>query len=322
MAALVESILLLCFALSIAVSHAKSSSSSLSPSFYAKTCPKLEGIVAARVQYFTGIDPNVPAGLLRLHFHDCFVNGCDASVLLDSTSGNKAEMDAKPNLSLEGFDVVDDIKAAVEAACPKTVSCADILALAAREGVFLAGGPSWDVDLGRRDSLTSKAKDAEKTLPSEKSNVTQLLDVFGKFGFDKTDVITLSGAHTLGHAQCKTVTDRMANSFPPISAKLKQKLNTICQGSSVQRPVVVPLDNVSPNKFDNLYYKNLMYREGVLTSDQWLYFDPKSKRLVKKYASNQNVFFLQFKASMVKMGRLSPLLGSAGQIRTNCHFKN
>lgn len=39
--------------------------------------------------------------------------------------------------SLRGFDVIDTIKTKVEAACPNIVSCADILALAAQQGIVL-----------------------------------------------------------------------------------------------------------------------------------------------------------------------------------------
>nr|POE54832.1 guanine nucleotide-binding protein subunit beta-like protein [Quercus suber] len=61
--------------------------------------------------------------------------GCDASVLLDSTPNNTAEKDAPPDLTLGGFNIIDDIKSEVEKTCPRIVSCADIVALAARDSV-------------------------------------------------------------------------------------------------------------------------------------------------------------------------------------------
>lgn len=70
-----------------------------------------------------------------IHFFGPFLQGCDASVLLNSTASNTAERDAFPNSSLEGFDVIDDIKQLVEKACPGVVSCADILALATRDSI-------------------------------------------------------------------------------------------------------------------------------------------------------------------------------------------
>lgn len=63
------------------------------------------------------------------------LQGCDASVLLDTVGTTKSEKDAIPNLTLSEFDVIDDVKTKVEQVCPGIVSCADILALAARDSV-------------------------------------------------------------------------------------------------------------------------------------------------------------------------------------------
>lgn len=102
--------------------------------FYSSSCPRAESIVRSTVQSHFRSDPTVAPGLLRMHFHDCFVRGCDASVLL---AGSDTERTAPPNLSLKGFEVIDDAKSQLETACPGVVSCADILALAARDSVVL-----------------------------------------------------------------------------------------------------------------------------------------------------------------------------------------
>ncbi|KAG0478977.1 hypothetical protein HPP92_013696 [Vanilla planifolia] len=107
-------------------------------------------------------------GTLRLFAHDCFVQGCDASIMISSTAENKAERDHPDNLSLagDGFDTVVRAKAAVDAVpqCRNKVSCADILVMATRDVIYLANGPRYPVELGRLDGLSSTAAsvDGEK----------------------------------------------------------------------------------------------------------------------------------------------------------------
>ncbi|KAF3447990.1 hypothetical protein FNV43_RR08697 [Rhamnella rubrinervis] len=93
--------------------------------------------------------------------------GCDASVLLEDTANFTGEKTARPNNnSLRGFEVIDTIKTQLESLCPGVVSCADILAIAARDSVVALGGQSWTVQLGRRDSTTASLAAANSEIPS------------------------------------------------------------------------------------------------------------------------------------------------------------
>lgn len=50
------------------------SSADLSFNFYAASCPSAEFVVRNTVRSATSVDPTIPGKLLRLVFHDCFVN--------------------------------------------------------------------------------------------------------------------------------------------------------------------------------------------------------------------------------------------------------
>uniref|UniRef100_A0A803QU26 peroxidase n=1 Tax=Cannabis sativa TaxID=3483 RepID=A0A803QU26_CANSA len=111
----------------------------LSWQFYAKSCPSAESIIRKELKKIFKNDIAQAAGLLRLHFHDCFVQGCDGSVLLDGSASGPSEKDAPPNLTLRAtaFKIINDLRALIHKKCGRVVSCADITALAARDSVFL-----------------------------------------------------------------------------------------------------------------------------------------------------------------------------------------
>ncbi|CAN6458019.1 unnamed protein product [Victoria cruziana] len=161
--------------------------------FYDHVCPQAESIIQGFVKEHIPNAPPLAAALLRLHFHDCFVRGCDASVLLNSTKNNKAEKDGAPNMGLRGFGFIDAVKSKVEEACPGVVSCADILALVARDAVAVIGGPYWKVPTGRRDGTVSLASETLTNIPAPTLNFTGLKAKFANKSLNVKDLVMLSG---------------------------------------------------------------------------------------------------------------------------------
>ncbi|XP_002987837.2 peroxidase A2 [Selaginella moellendorffii] len=293
------------------------------------SCPQVFSIVRQGVDRAFSREQRLAASLLRLHFHDCFVNGCDASILLDDTSTFTGEKTAGPNLnSARGFDVIDDIKSELENQCPGIVSCADILALAARDSVTVSAGPSWDVLLGRRDSFRASQADANRFIPSPASDVPALVSAFQAVGLSASNMIVLSGAHTIGAARCGTLTPRLYNQSgtgqpdsvgdPDFLASLQRLCPPGGNPGTLSR-----LDVRSPQAFDNSYYQNLLQGRGVLHSDQILFSGGgSSAQAVQDLSSDENLFFGNFAASMVRLGSIAPLTFPDGEIRTNCRFTN
>ncbi|KAI3839136.1 hypothetical protein MKW92_041289 [Papaver armeniacum] len=299
-----------------------SSRAQLSTTYYSKTCPNVLTQVKAAVQSAISKEKRAGAALLRLHFHDCFVNGCDGSVLLDDTSSFTGEKNAVPNKnSARGFDVVDNIKTAVEKACPGVVSCADILAIAARDSVTILGGRSWNVKLGRRDATTASQSAANNAIPLPTSSLSTIISDFSKVGLSTKDMIALSGAHTIGQARCTNFRARIYNETNIDSSFATTRKNN-CPSASSGDNNLAPLDVQTPIAFDNNYFKNLVNKKGLLHSDQELFNGGSTDSQVRTYSNNPNTFKADFAAAMIKMGDISPLTGSNGEIRKNCRKAN
>ncbi|KAF3323014.1 hypothetical protein FCM35_KLT13003 [Carex littledalei] len=301
----------------------------LSTQFYDHTCPKAQEIVKNVVAQAYAKDPRIAASLLRLHFHDCFVKGCDASLLLDSSGTIVSEKRSVPNRdSARGFEVIDQIKLALEGECPLTVSCADILAISARDSVVMAGGPDWAVSLGRRDSLGASVQGSNNDIPAPNNTFSTLLTKFKRQGLDLLDLVALSGSHTIGDSRCTSFRQRLynqtGNGQPDLSLdpSYASQLRTHCPQSGGDQNLFF-LDPVTPFKFDNQYYKNLIEHKGLLSSDEVLFTQNNdTMEIVEKFAENQGLFFDTYVKSIIKMGNISPLTGSNGEIRKICRRVN
>ncbi|XP_011622636.2 cationic peroxidase 1 [Amborella trichopoda] len=297
------------------------SSAQLSANFYSSSCPKALSTIQTAVQAAVKKEARMGASLLRLHFHDCFVNGCDGSILLDDNSTFTGEKTAGPNAnSVRGYDVVDNIKSNVEAACPGVVSCADILAVSARDSVVALGGPTWTVLLGRRDSTTASLSTANSDIPAPSLSLSGLITSFSNKGLSSSEMVALSGSHTIGQARCTTFRTHIYNETN-IDSTYATSLKSNCPFSGGDNNLS-PLDVTSPTVFDNAYYKNLVNKKGLLHSDQELFNGGSTDSQVTGYTSSSSTFPTDFAKAMVKMGNISPLTGSSGQVRTNCRKVN
>ncbi|XP_024449168.1 lignin-forming anionic peroxidase isoform X2 [Populus trichocarpa] len=293
----------------------------LSPAFYDSSCPNAISAIRTAIRSAIASDRRMAASLIRLHFHDCFVQGCDASILLDETSSIQSEKTALGNLnSARGYNVIDKAKTEVEKICPGVVSCADIIAVAARDASAYVGGPSYAVKLGRRDSTTASRTLANAELPAFFESLESLISRFQKKGLTARDMVALSGSHTLGQAQCFTFRERIYN-HSNIDAGFASTRRRRCPrvGSDA---TLAPLDLVTPNSFDNNYFKNLMQNKGLLQSDQVLFNGGSTDSIVSEYSRNPARFRSDFGSAMIKMGDIGLLTGSSGQIRRICSAVN
>lgn len=299
--------------------------------FYASSCPKAEKIVQDYVNEHIPNAPSLAAALIRMHFHDCFVRGCDGSVLLNftSSSGNQTEKVAVPNQTVRGFGFIDALKSLVEAECPGVVSCADIVALAARDSIVITGGPSWKVPTGRRDGLISNASEALSQIPAPFDNITILIQKFANKSLDLKDLVLLSGAHTIGIAHCPSFSNRLYNFTgvgdrdPALDSEYADNLQSRKCRTPNDTTTRVEMDPGSRKTFDLSYYSLLLKRRGLFESDSELTRNSNTLTYINQLlqGSVEN-FFSEFATSMEKMGAFEPKTGTAGEIRRNCAVVN
>lgn len=209
------------------------------------------------------------------------------------------------------------------------------------------GGPTWTVQLGRRDSTTASISDAETDIPSPALDLDDLISAFSDKGFSAKEMVALSGmlstlsqsffssiqymltlwaflecigSHTIGQSRCLVFRDRIYND-DNIDSSFAESLKSNCPDTDGDDNLSA-LDDTSPVIFDNGYFKNLVDNKGLLHSDQELFNNGSTDSQVSSYASSATSFYKDFAAAMVKMGNISPLTGTKGQIRVNCRKIN
>ncbi|GJN32100.1 hypothetical protein PR202_gb20574 [Eleusine coracana subsp. coracana] len=316
--------------------------SELKVGYYGKKCRGVENVIKWHVIKALRAHRRTGAALVRLLFHDCFVRGCDGSVLLDKSYDNPhPEKEAPVNIGLAAFDLLEEIKAAVEDRCPGVVSCSDILIYAARDAASILsnGNVHFDVPAGRLDGYVSKAEEAQAELPDSVDDVKKLIETFAKKNFTVEELVILTGAHSIGQGHCSSFKGRLSEPSSQITPAYRDLLNYKC--SQGYNPAVD--NNVRdeyydtvykympgftsrvrkiPDFLDNSFYHNTLAKIVTFHSDWTLLTDKEALGHVHEYADNGTLWDEDFADSLLKLSKLPMPAGSKGEIRKKCNIVN
>ncbi|CAN1816442.1 Peroxidase 18 [Linum perenne] len=275
-------------------------------------------IVSNTVRTASSNDPSVPGKLLRLLFHDCFVDGCDASVLLE---GNSTEKTDPANGSLGGFEVIDSAKRVLEVFCPGVVSCADILALAARDAVVISGGLATQIPMGRRDGLVSSVVNVRPNIVDTSFTMSEMVKIFSSKGLSLDDLVVLSGNMVFDRFQTDPK-GKLNLIDSALDANYAKDLIQKCPAGA-NPSVTVVNDPETSTVFDNQYYRNLLGHKGLFQSDSVLLEDQRTAQLVRDLAADEDAFYERWSESFLKLTTVGVKTGEEqGEIRASCSLVN
>ncbi|PKA57289.1 Putative Peroxidase 48 [Apostasia shenzhenica] len=258
--------------------------------FYRDSCPQAEGIIQSTMsQLYSGNSSVAPAG-------------CDGSVLLGRINGSLSERDAIPNQTLKGFEAIDAIKSRLEAACPATVSCADVMVLAARNAVVLV----------------------RKTLIASNSFLIPCETLI--------KAASLTGSHSIGSVSCRFILDRLYNfsgTGQPdgsLDEDMLEEMRAACTtGGKRGEQGTVAMGGRGQRPFDGEYFRRLLLAKGIMRSDQQLTAG-RTVKWVRYYADegdDARSFRGDLARALAKLFSLSPGGAAGGEaptmVRRRCY---
>ncbi|XP_031277676.1 peroxidase 29-like [Pistacia vera] len=286
--------------------------------FYKKSCPDAEKLVKEKMRKSMLNDLSTAAAILRLAFHDCQVDVifCLCWIIM------VLRICIFMNFGIRKLNVINEIKSSLEAICPETVSCADIIQLAAREAVYLTGGPYIKVLTGRRDTVSASKERADKQLPAAYISVDAFIQIFRKKNISLEDGVALMGSHTLGIGHCRNFRERLwPTSDPTLSPPFSVMLQTICINPALS-DVSFAQNDATIFSFDNQYFIDIQTGRGLLKIDSEIASDPRTQPYVSAFGHNTQHFFNRFTSGFLKLSNYKVLVGEEGEIRRDCRFRN
>ena len=200
--------------------------------------------------------------------------------------------------------------------------------MAAHDLIVAVGGPTFDLRLGRKDSLESKATDPENQFPLPTMSLSEVIKIFTSKGFSIQEMVALVGAHTIGLSHFNQFSHRLFNFNknseidPAYNPDYAAGLKKLCQNYTKDPSMSAFNDAITPTKFDNMYYKNLRKGMGLLVTDSAMFDDSRSRPFVDRYADDEKKFFQDFARAMEKLSVLQVKTEGKGEVRSRCDSFN
>ncbi|KAL4626120.1 hypothetical protein ACB092_05G072800 [Castanea dentata] len=250
--------------------------------FYEHRCPNAEMTVKELTKTSMLTDPTTVASLLRTAFHDCQVDGCDASILLkDSPSSLTIEGWSEKNFGLRKFDLIHNIKSSLEEVRPYT-----------------SGAPFIEVSTRRRDSFSASKERADHLLPTANISVNEFVKFFQRhINISLEEAVALIGAHTLGIGHCRNFQERLR---PVVDPTLS--LQTIYSDPYLS-DVAFALNDDSVFIFDSQYFIDIQNGRGLLKIDSEIARDPRTMPHVIRFGNDMQQFFNKFSSGFLTIAK-------------------
>ncbi|XP_019423695.1 PREDICTED: L-ascorbate peroxidase 3, peroxisomal-like [Lupinus angustifolius] len=207
--------------------------------------------------------------MLRLAWHDA--GTYDAKTRTGGPNGSIRNVQELNHSANKGLHKAVQLCEEVKTKHP-ILSYADIYQLAGVVAVEVTGGPTIDFIPGRKDLLESPP---EGRLPDAKQGASHLREIFYRMGLTDKDIVALSGGHTLAHLE-----------------------RSGYDGQWTREHL----------KFDNSYFVELLKADSKdllkLPTDMALVEDPKFRKYVELYATDEDAFLEDYAASHKKLSEL------------------
>ncbi|CAA6672509.1 unnamed protein product [Spirodela intermedia] len=284
----------------------------LAVDYYAASCPRAAEIVSETVVSKQIASPTTAAGTLRVFFHDCFLDGCDGSVLVSSTAFHRAERDADINLSLPGdaFDLVVRAKTAVELACPASSPAPTSSPSPPATSSPCSAAPSsrpprpqGQPRLPCRPRRRAPPPRQRHRLPAHRAiRAARLLGAGARRAVRRAHrrVCALQGVRSTGGP------GRWRRADAAAEPRYAEAVRRACADYRSRPTVAVFNDVMTPNKFDNVYFQNLRRGMGL------------TRPFVELYAADEGVFFRDFARAIEKLSVYGVKTGGQGEVRRRC----